>query len=650
VITCNRCGNVAPAGAVQCQRCGAPLSSKVENTTYNKGMMGGQEQGGQELPAWLESLRVGERSAAPAKSPSSFSAKDLVEEGSLPNWMRPEQSSGNQPGPPSPAPAALRPAAFPGPNTDANMQARTNESTLAAKGFTARSLIDEQALPDWMKEGASGQSGSMAPSGATDTPAPGNIAASSLVQPDALPDWMRNLQPPSSSPARPAQPQPSGYPGPTNTSGLYAAPQPAMPPATPVMPPVPPTPQLQSTQPAALSESGAGFSARDLIDQNALPAWMNPQGGAQASTPPSNSGPVMPAQPAAPTGFGAGFSAHDLIDQNALPTWMNPQGGAQAGTSPSNSGPVMPAQPVQPGQSGFSASSLLDIDSLPSWLKESGQPQRGGAAPAQPAQGWQSGSFPAPGTPPQQNMPWQQGAAPANSTPANAAGGGLSAASFIDKDALPGWLRENDQQAPMGGNRSGAYAGGPQRVENMRVPSRPRGEIVPSVGESEEAANVFASMLGVASAAPNFPSAPPAPSMPAPPQRSPQPLAQPVWQPSQPGPASMAGAPPAGGVMPPQPMRPPTANSIPGTPQPGMGNPQAQGYLGVYGGAQPGGQNMPNPYAMGNSPMGSPQIPPSAPGMPPMPGAAAGQIGNGQADVKPAKRGLFNSIREWFFR
>jgi hypothetical protein len=606
VITCNRCGNVAPAGAVQCQRCGAPLSSKGENTTYNKGMMDGgqgQGQGGQaELPAWLESLRVGERPPAPAKSPSSFSAKDLIEEGSLPGWMRPEQSSGNQPVPPSPAPAALRPASFPGPNTDANMNASPNESTLAAKGFAARSLIDEQALPNWMKDGGPGKSGPTT-GGAAETPAPGNIAASSLVQPDALPDWMKNLQPPSPSPTRPAQ-QPSGYPGPNttshNTSGLYAAPQSVTPPATPVMPPTPPSQPLQSTQSAA------------------------------------------------PSGFSAGFSAHDLIDQNSLPAWMNPQGGAQTGVAPNNSGPAAPSAPAQPGQAGFSASSLLDMDSLPSWLKESSQQQKGGPAPAQPAQGWQSGSFPAPGTPPQQNMPWQ-GGAPVGNAPANAGGNGISASSFIDRDALPSWLKESGQQPPTGGNRSGVYTGGPQRVENMRVPSRPRGEINPQVGESELAANVFASMLGVASAAPNFPasSAPSMPPVPPQPQPSPRPTAQPGGYPPLSGPASMAG-----GVMPQQPMRPPAPpNNIPGTPQPAAGNQQpVQGYLGVYGGAHPGMQNSSNPYAMGNPPMGSPQIPASGSGMPPVPNAAAGQAGDGQSDVKQAKRGLFNSIREWFFR
>ena len=86
----------------------------------------------------------------------------------------------------------------------------------------------------------------------------------------------------------------------------------------------------------------------------------------------------------------------------------------------------------------------------------------------------------------------------------------ISASSFIDMDALPAWLRSAEEQRNGGGvngmrngnsndqNRPGA-AGAPARVENIRVPSRPRAEM-PSLEESAVAANVFASMLGVASA------------------------------------------------------------------------------------------------------------------------------------------------------
>jgi hypothetical protein len=104
-----------------------------------------------------------------------------------------------------------------------------------------------------------------------------------------------------------------------------------------------------------------------------------------------------------------------------------------------------------------------------------------------------------------------------------------------------------------------------------------------------------------------------------------------------------------GGQMPQQGMMP-GANNMTGMGQPGTGNLQApQGYLGVYGGAYPGNQNNQNNYAMGNPPMGSPQIPASGSGMAQMPGAA-GLTNGDPSGAKPAKRGLFNAIREWLFR
>ncbi|GCE04198.1 hypothetical protein KDAU_15270 [Dictyobacter aurantiacus] len=179
------------------------------------------------------------------------------------------------------------------------------------------------------------------------------------------------------------------------------------------------------------------------------------------------------------------------------------------------------------GQNGFSASSLLDVDSLPSWLREgaqgSGQQPRANnpvvptpQQPAWPAQApaqpdWnqgQSGSvWPIAGgqTPSGMQAPMQT--PPANSMPQQ--GGQLSAASFIDPNSLPEWLRSSGGQPgtagqPQGpGSRPSGY-GVPPRPDNMRVPSRPRNEVNPSES-SELAANVFASMLGVASATPNYP-------------------------------------------------------------------------------------------------------------------------------------------------
>jgi hypothetical protein len=156
----------------------------------------------------------------------------------------------------------------------------------------------------------------------------------------------------------------------------------------------------------------------------------------------------------------------------------------------------------------MSASSLLDMNALPSWMQEQGQAQTGPTAQP-PAQSWGNS---------------QQPVAPASSPP-----DGLSGSSLIDPNIVPDWLRPSAQpgmpvQAPQQqGNpyynqpvqygqtmQQGPMPGTPvsysmpPRTENIRVPSRPRNEINPQQ-ESAEAANVFASMLGVASNAPQFP-------------------------------------------------------------------------------------------------------------------------------------------------
>ena len=94
-------------------------------------------------------------------------------------------------------------------------------------------------------------------------------------------------------------------------------------------------------------------------------------------------------------------------------------------------------------------------------------------------------------------------------------------------NALPDWLRAAQDQGieqqsgmpPIGlahagnvdnvGTRSNMPQ--PPRTENMRVPSRPRSEMAPHEQSEVAAANVFSSMLGVASAVPSFPSQPQAP-------------------------------------------------------------------------------------------------------------------------------------------
>ena len=477
-------------GVANCQYCGMALTNTATGRPgFNmaSGMTPMPAEPAQpELPAWLETLRSGERPNASAAGNPNFSASDLIDEGTLPGWMRPERSEMFDNTPSGKYPAQ-RPASMPAPNT--------NSAFSPTGGMPARSLIDEQSLPPWLQEKHAAQE---------------NIAASSLVQSEALPDWIKTIHPQS---------------------------------------PAPPTPDPR-----------------------------------QYAQPPNPSQSIM---------------GNDLIDRQVLPPWLSGED-----TSASNI-----------AQAGLAASSLLDVNALPSWLREANQGQQTGNAPA----------FPPP-VQPQQAATSQlsnsqrfynqlpNGQAPAGNS-------NLSAASFIDMDALPDWLRPAEDQpqngailpeqqgmaANMGQAPFGVH-GTPGRPDNMRVPSRPRGEIGPHE-ESEVAANVFASMLGVASAAPNFPgqqsrNTSGRPQVPTPPPQSQQPLST--------GTGGYAGTPLK------------------------QGNVQT-----------PGG------YPIGTMPGVSPV------GVPPQqstpvnvarvqPGPAMNYGDSGQPKPKPARRGFLSTILDWF--
>src|SRR5205085_6321613 len=260
---------------------------------------------------------------------------------------------------------------------------------------------------------------------------------------------------------------------------------------------------------------------------------------------------------------------------------------------------------------GLAASSLLDMNALPSWLREANQEQQPASAPA----------FPPPAQPQQASA----GQASNNQTFYNQLPNGqvptrnsnLSAASFIDMDALPDWLRPAEDQRQnealsarqrgVADNAGQAPFGAPARPDNMRVPSRPRGEAGPHE-ESEVAANVFASMLGVASPAPYFPGqqardASGRPQVPTPPPQSQQPMGSGT---------GYAGA------------------------QPMQGNVQGPG--GYPMGPMTGGPGMPPQQAM---PMNAAGI---------QPGSAMNYGGSGQSKAKPARRGFLSTILDWFSR
>ena len=474
MIKCNRCGNINTAGAVRCQSCGSALSGM--DASGNGSNMMSQEQSA--LPAWLESLRVGERAARPATNPPQFSTADLVEEGSLPSWMHAQRNE-TQDVTGANLPASLRPSSLPAPSTDG--------TPFPATSFAAQSLIDEQSLPSWMQEGAptslppengvSNGNPAWPQAGKASTPLPpeGGISAGNLVDKDSVPDWMKSLQPPQS--VVPGQGQPKQT---ASTESTIKQVEPGLP----------------SSPPAS------GFSARDLVDQQSLPSWLSQFGNQGSATSSNRDQPGQPSavneqpQPIQPGQMG--FSARDLVDQQSLPSWMVSQGGQNAAV-PTNSEPQK--QPNQSG-AGLPASSLLDMNALPSWLAQNGQAQAASPGYPQP-----------PASMAPSNQPWSPQQPAVQGSPAGFSSvpdGRIAASSVIDMNALPEWLRSSGGQQPASEaplqSHSAQYAG-PPRVENVRVPSRPRSEMSSSE-TSEMAASVFASMLGVASTAPNFPPPP----------------------------------------------------------------------------------------------------------------------------------------------
>ncbi|MHB8597995.1 MAG: hypothetical protein ACYDER_14420 [Ktedonobacteraceae bacterium] len=308
------------------------------------------------------------------------------------------------------------------------------------------------------------------------------------IDENALPSWMRSDKMDNSGkmPAiRPAsRPAPNTEGGLMNSAGMSASSlidEQSLP--------------TWMQEPQAPSQVGReSISAASLVQSEALPGWMKavPPQSSQAQqvqqapfTTPSISGqmPFAYTPPAVPQ---QRLSGNDLIDQQALPPWMSAQ---TSGT---------PAQGNVPGN--MTAGSLIDANALPSWLREEVQQEQRGV------------SMPPPGAP-RAAAPSMQSALPVQPAQPSNMNNNISASSFIDVDALPGWLRSAEEQRGAGAVRSGNNSdqnrsgAAPTRVENMRVPGRPRVEML-SLEESAVAANVFASMLGVASTNTSVPGQP----------------------------------------------------------------------------------------------------------------------------------------------
>lgn len=284
---------------------------------------------------------------------------------------------------------------------------------------------------------------------------------------------------------------------------------------------------------------------------------------------------------------GQPLQAHDLIDPQQLPDWLR---GQNSGAEVAKAGPALGAG----GATRLEAASLIDMNALPAWLRE-GQLEGASSASASASSGTQAG--PASSSPPVPTVP----------------AGGLTAASLIDMNALPEWLRSSmETPAPAGSAGQGPLAQEPgrvlpdpmqPRVENMRVPSRPRTELGVSE-QSEAAANVFASLLGVASATPSLP--------------------------------AQGGEPRYGQMMPTSPPSAPAAGGVPPSTPAGPSGYPAAAYASTNASANP----VPAAPAYAAPSPAAPSAPAQGPGI-----EAQAQS---RTQARPAKRSFLDVIRSWF--
>ncbi len=508
----------------------------------------------EELPEWLRQVYTEAHVPPlnPEKLPSgrergsTLSAASLVDEQSVPKWIR----EANQTSPlpnledvlSAPPLFSGPPASPPGAGTSATTPPPAGAPTTWLEG---NALLDEASLPDWLRTIGEPPS---APSGAKTPFAPppaagqslpdsasGIFSAAELIDTQALPAWMKTQEPQAASapPAdTPREAKPAG-----STSGIFSAAELIDTQALPAWMKTQ-KPQIEFEAPVEASEttrpsgSTSGiFSAAELIDTQALPAWIKEQdqGPAGSQTPSEDrqtpTGKHFAASKISPMPIG--FSAAELVDTQDLPAWLK---GATGPGGPAPTAPEKARHAVPEGneERRISGADLIDTQDLPAWLK--GADTRGvsmsapGGAPtdsqsfstsAASSGMFQAASLVDPDALPDwlrpaqtsEGMPLRQ-SSPLGGTPASGAErdpfergglperGGLSAASLIDEEQLPGWMR-----TPGGLERPGVLSGDDASSEeglHARVPRRPRLPTEPDRAPSQAAANVFASVLGPA--------------------------------------------------------------------------------------------------------------------------------------------------------
>lgn len=459
------------------------------------------------LPDWLRRIEA-DGPPTPFKSPlpttgglsagptsGIFSAAELIDTQALPAWLKTDAEKAAASGA---APAAAAPAApAPAPSVGSSASAPGSRSGV----FSAAELVDTQMLPAWLKaageESGSASTPTTAPAGAALGSTSGVFSPAELIDTQALPAWLKaeGKRAEGENAASPAEAAgPSGA-----ASGVFSAAELVDTQALPAWirqeGPAPAMPASDgrseslsklSPLPTGFAKQQTGsFSAAELVDTQALPAWLRGAADPSASVPPTT--PVQSGPLASPEG--ERFSAAELIDTQALPVWMKNN---EAAGPLSSSGPARPAGQGEPGLSGggvpteaapgagFSAPELIDPQALPAWLQAGaaqGITEAPTIAPApQAAQPPTIAPAPQPAQPQPSELPKT---------------GSLSGASLIDRNELPEWLQGQGNFA-----RPDAPSGEGEETPQARVPRRPRLSTEINRAPSQAAASVFSSVLG----------------------------------------------------------------------------------------------------------------------------------------------------------
>ncbi len=389
-------------------------------------------------PQWPQQMASDPRDPRQQRIPSpggaAIASNALFDEASLPEWLRQSGGQGgDQPtiqqapsyAPPSRVPFnGASPYAPPAPNgypaaepTAQSAFPSLDQAVALPRGLPSPAISpvpqgDGGTLPGWL-------GGGMQPPDSGQRSGVAGMAAQSLIDETALPTWLRSQpQVPQARQGQLAQP--------ANTPSVaWGAPPP---PAAPQWN----QPAEHTFQSPAPQQVGAG----SFVDEGALPGWLRAQSGGQPS-PGAGYGPMNAAQQNAGMDggylqaggaqgtqpqYGPGdhaehapgqFSASDLIDPKALPSWVQRTGDAQASFSSSAGWSVQQPTTRQPRPDAADLASRGVTGRQPAYdvySEREPSPQREDLAP--PERGRQTGAYPAAsGQIPQNELPpWLQGA------------------------------------------------------------------------------------------------------------------------------------------------------------------------------------------------------------------------------------------------